>query len=600
MYQSLYRTFRPRTFDEIIGQSAIVQTLKNQILSGRIAHAYLFCGTRGTGKTSAARIMASAVNCQNPQSGNPCLCCESCISVQKERSLDIFEMDAASNSRVEEIRDMLEKVQYPPQFSRYKVYIIDEVHMLSNAAFNALLKTLEEPPDYMIFILATTEPQKLPATILSRCQRFDFGRISEEDIIERLREALDKEIQIEASALQLIAAAAEGSMRDAWSLMEVCLKNKDKLSERDVRETLGTVTKEFLYQFSDALIEKDSSKIYSHIQSIIASGKDAQVFLRDYARLLKNIIAFKLSGNSALYYGNDDNIIRLSKKADLDWLIACLDSCVRAEADSKWSSSPSSVLLLFALKACYLDDANSLLQISARVSELERKAKNLVQRDFDQNTNTSIDITEHNSTTNSDRSLTTQPQAIQSQDASENTVFAEPTGIKTEIPSDRNTEIYPLRGESISEKENDEKNSSYCAPAEADEPADAAHIKQKDSSPRKEGASDTDMVWNKVLRQIKADFPSFAYAFEGASYGGFDGKTFFVHHPNERAFLASILNRDSTAECIAKLLQNEMNDPQIHFKCLLKEEDRKQQENLAAKDLDFLSSMVGRDKIIVK
>lgn len=168
MYQSLYRTFRPRTFSDMVGQDAIVRTLRNQVSSGHTAHAYLFCGSRGTGKTSAARIMSMAMNCLTPSHGDPCLTCENCVTLQNDASLDVFEMDAASNSRVEEIRDMLEKVNYPPQQMKYKVYIIDEVHMLSNAAFNALLKTLEEPPEYMVFILATTEPQKLPATILSR------------------------------------------------------------------------------------------------------------------------------------------------------------------------------------------------------------------------------------------------------------------------------------------------------------------------------------------------------------------------------------------------------------------------------------------------
>ena len=179
MYQALYRKWRPRTFSEMAGQEAVIRTLRHQVASGRIAHAYLFCGSRGTGKTSAAKIMARAINCENPQDGDTCLACPACKALMEDASLDVFEMDAASNSRVEEIRDLLEKVDYPPQFSKYKVYIIDEVHMLSNAAFNALLKTLEEPPSYMVFILATTEPQKIPATILSRCHRFDFGRLTE-------------------------------------------------------------------------------------------------------------------------------------------------------------------------------------------------------------------------------------------------------------------------------------------------------------------------------------------------------------------------------------------------------------------------------------
>ena len=248
-YQSLYRTWRPQTFSQMVGQEAILRALKNQAAQGRVAHAYLFCGSRGTGKTSAARIMAMAINCQQNKDGDPCLVCDSCKALMSETTLDVFEMDAASNSRVEEIREMLARTDYPPQFVNYKVYIIDEVHMLSNAAFNALLKTLEEPPEYMVFILATTEPHKIPATILSRCQRFDFGRIAEQEIIARLKLALNEGLTADESALQLIAATAEGSMRDAWSLMDMCLGMDPDLTEEKVRYALGAVSQDFLYEF---------------------------------------------------------------------------------------------------------------------------------------------------------------------------------------------------------------------------------------------------------------------------------------------------------------------------------------------------------------
>ena len=231
MYQALYRVWRPKTFSEMVGQEAIVRTLRNQVMSGRIAHAYLFCGSRGTGKTSAARILTRAINCETPRDGDPCGECASCKTIDSGASFDVYEMDAASNSRVEEIRELLEKVDYPPQFGKYKVYIIDEVHMLSNAAFNALLKTLEEPPEYMVFILATTEPQKLPSTILSRCQRYDFGRYSEEQIAGHLKKVVEQSGETaEPEALELVARAAEGGMRDALSILDMCMGSGEKIT----------------------------------------------------------------------------------------------------------------------------------------------------------------------------------------------------------------------------------------------------------------------------------------------------------------------------------------------------------------------------------
>ena len=222
-YTALYRKWRPKTLDEVKGQDAICRTLKNQVVSQRVGHAYLFCGTRGTGKTSVAKIMAKAVNCERPVNGNPCNECETCKAIASESSMNVVEIDAASNNGVDNIRDIKEQVQYPPTQGKYRVFIIDEVHMLSNGAFNALLKTLEEPPEYVIFILATTEVHKIPVTVLSRCQRYDFKRISVETITHRLEElSLAEGITIEKKALAYIAKMADGAMRDALSLLDEC------------------------------------------------------------------------------------------------------------------------------------------------------------------------------------------------------------------------------------------------------------------------------------------------------------------------------------------------------------------------------------------
>ena len=270
-YQALYRAWRPGTFTEICGQDAITRTLKRQVMSGHIAHAYLFCGTRGTGKTTAAKVLSRAINCLNPKDGDPCRECEICRALQQENCMDVIEIDAASNNGVDEIRDLREKIKYPPAVTRYKVYIIDEVHMLSTGAFNALLKTLEEPPKHAVFILATTEPQKLPATILSRCQRFDFHRISVETIVDRLMVVLGGIGRTaEEDALYEIARAAEGAMRDALSLLDVCLSYTDgEVTGSLARDVLGTAGRSAMFEFTDALIKGDAGGALLHIDGVM-------------------------------------------------------------------------------------------------------------------------------------------------------------------------------------------------------------------------------------------------------------------------------------------------------------------------------------------
>jgi DNA polymerase-3 subunit gamma/tau len=374
MHQSLYRSWRPRTFSDMVGQDNIVRTLRNQAMSGRFAHAYLFCGSRGTGKTSAARIMAQAINCLNPQDGDPCLACEACQMLQSDATLDVFEMDAASNSRVEEIREMLEKVSYPPQFVKNKVYIIDEVHMLSTSAFNALLKTLEEPPSYMVFILATTEPQKIPATILSRCQRFDFGRISEKHIAERLALAV-ADRNAEPEALQLIALAAEGSMRDAWSLMDMCLGEEGDLTQACVREAMGSVDPTTMFSFVDALIAGDAARSLQWVDDIMRAGRDVQVFLRDLSTHLRQVIAAGLDGG-LLRDTTDENRMRYKEQAataPTSLLTALLSRCAVAEAGTRWASSPRATLEVFALQACQVREENDAAALRIRLDELERR-----------------------------------------------------------------------------------------------------------------------------------------------------------------------------------------------------------------------------------
>ena len=355
-------------------------------MSGRIAHAYLFCGTRGTGKTSTAKVFARAVNCENPDRGEPCGVCAACRALSAESSLDILEIDAASNNGVDEIRDLREKVKYPPQSGRYRVYIIDEVHMLSQGAFNALLKTLEEPPSYVVFILATTEPQKLPATILSRCQRFDFGRIPSHQIVDRLRVALEEGgIASEEAALARIARAAEGGMRDAWSIMDMCLgyaqEDGKGLTEALVLQVLGAADKRFLFEFADMLIGADAPGALSMIDQMMRAGREVQVFVRDVSGHLRNLMLADVCGEEhaaqLLEVTKEDAAayVQQARRTSHTRLMRMLDLFLASETDMKWAAQPRFALEAAALRACEPEESLQLEALVSRVDELERKIR---------------------------------------------------------------------------------------------------------------------------------------------------------------------------------------------------------------------------------
>ena len=293
-YLALYRKYRPRTFEDVRGREVIVRTLRNQIVSGRIAHSYLFCGTRGTGKTTIAKIFAKAVNCENPKDGSPCCECPSCKAIGADASLNVVEMDAASNNGVDDIRNIIDQVAYSPTQGKYRVYIIDEVHMLSMAAFNALLKTLEEPPSYAIFILATTEPNKLPITILSRCQRYDYGRLSTETIEGRLREVSDAEgLEVEDKALRYIAGAADGSMRDGLSLLDQCNAfnyGNEVLTYEKTLEILGAVDTRVFSRLYNHIHSGDTAAALKVLEDVLMQGREMMQFVADFLWYLRNLM----------------------------------------------------------------------------------------------------------------------------------------------------------------------------------------------------------------------------------------------------------------------------------------------------------------------
>lgn len=372
-YTALYRKFRPLTFSEMVGQEHITRTLKNQIIAGRVGHAYLLNGVRGTGKTSAAKILARAINCLNPKDGEPCNECEICKAALSGSLTDIVEMDAASNNSVEDIRQIREEVNFLPTLAKYRVYIIDEVHMLSPGAFNALLKTLEEPPKHVKFILATTEPQKLPATILSRCQRFDFKKISEPDITQNL-EKICKEcnIQYSVDALNLIAELSEGAMRDALSILERCSQGEDNnITEQKVKELVGIPKLEYISGITKAILEYDVNSSLEISNKIILEGKDLTNFLWEIIKYIRDIMILKTTENSSNIYSEDDkNLMQdLTKNVSKDRLLQIIYTLSDLENEIKWSSQKNIIFQVGIMRLCSKEN----MSLSERVDALEEK-----------------------------------------------------------------------------------------------------------------------------------------------------------------------------------------------------------------------------------
>jgi len=363
-YVALYRKFRPKTFDEVVGQEHIEKTLKNQIINNRVGHAYLFSGGRGSGKTSTAKILARAVNCLHPVEGEPCNECEICKQALEGNLVDITEMDAASNNGVDNIRDIREEVEFIPTTAKYRGYIIDEVHMLSTGAFNALLKTLEEPPAHVIFILATTEPQKLPATILSRCQRFDFKRISREDIMKRLKYiCTENETKIEENALRMIANLADGAMRDAISILDRCVSDGDEIiTEEKIRELSGVPQFEYLSKMTEAIIEKSPESALKIAEKLIEEGKDINVFLWELIKFVRDIVVTSIDGNLVAYSEEEKQIIHtIFNKGRKEEFLNLIAKLSEIQNNLKWSTEPTILFETGIIKLC-LEEEKKLRQ----------------------------------------------------------------------------------------------------------------------------------------------------------------------------------------------------------------------------------------------
>ncbi len=386
-YVTLYRKWRPNEFGEVKGQEHIVTTLMNQIKHDRIGHAYLFCGTRGTGKTTIAKLFAKAVNCEHPlEDGSPCNECETCKSINAGNYINVKEIDAASNNGVDSIRDIRDEVQYSPTDGKYRVYIIDEVHMLSIGAFNALLKTLEEPPSYVIFILATTESHKIPITIVSRCQKYDFKRISLETIADRLKELMDREgLEVEDKAIRYIAKAADGSMRDGLSLLEQCISFHfgEILTYDRVIEVLGIVDIEVLTRLLTSIIDRDTMKAIEVIDDIVWQGRELGQFITDFTWYMRNVLLVKASSDDVENLDMSEENIKvvtdISNTVDMESLMRYIRVFSELSNNIKYATSKRVLLEMAVIKLCIPEMDNNYDALSDRIKALEQDVESKLE-----------------------------------------------------------------------------------------------------------------------------------------------------------------------------------------------------------------------------
>jgi DNA polymerase III subunit gamma/tau len=397
-YQALYRVWRPQSFEDVVGQGHITKTIQNALMQDKLSHAYLFSGPRGTGKTTAAKIIAKAVNCEKAPVAEPCNECDACRGITNGTISDVLEIDAASNTGVDDIRDIRDKVKFAPSSVTYKVYIIDEVHMLSTGAFNALLKTLEEPPSHVIFILATTEPHKIPATIVSRCQRFDFKRIDSGSIIGRMKKIIDANgTEVEEEALQLLARAAEGGMRDALSLLDQSISySDDKVRVEDVLSVTGSASQTHLSEMAEAFLEKDVSKALTITTEILHEGKDPVRFLGDLIYYYRDMLLYKAAPNLEELLERvamDTAFEKLADRTETENIYSIIGQLNQAQQEMKWTNHPKIFLETTFIKICYqkqdsgsaISENPSVEPLLHRIEQLEQELSKLKQGGWSQN-----------------------------------------------------------------------------------------------------------------------------------------------------------------------------------------------------------------------
>lgn len=491
MYKALYRKYRPLDFNQMIGQDALVMSLKNQIKNNEVSHAYLFSGTRGTGKTSAAKIFARAVNCEQPIDGNPCNKCKSCLSILNNTSVDVVEMDAASNNGVDDIRDLKDKVIYPPTFLKYKVYIIDEVHMLSKGAFNALLKILEEPPSHLIFILATTEKEKIPATILSRTQKFEFSRVSLENIIKRLKyisqmegKTLDDEVYL------LIAKTSDGAMRDALSVLDQLLSfDSDHISIEKAMDVLGISSSESLFELTSAYLNKDAARAVSVIDDIAIQGKDFLSLNNQLLKHMRDLMLVRTLKNpeNLVYSTYLKDFKEQAATCDLDNILDIIDELKDLQVNLKYAENPRILLEMTSIKICNKKNFKSLQMnldnLSKRVEKLEFLSS--LTKDSTNNKNIyrqSLEKPNENDIINLNSDMKSENEVLEKSSQSD------PLSVNTEENSDYNRSI-----------DEDKKEYHKNSLKNIDD-----QLVDNEAPEKSLGINDIKKDWNEILNDLKA------------------------------------------------------------------------------------------------
>ena len=449
MHKALYRAYRPQTFKDVVGQEHIIRTLKNQIQNNNVGHAYLFCGTRGTGKTSTAKIFARALNCQNSVDEEPCNECEVCKDILSDNIMDVIEIDAASNNSVDDIREIRENVKYTPAKCKYKVYIIDEVHMLSQGAFNALLKTLEEPPSYVIFILATTEPHKIPATILSRCQRFDFKRVTVKDMSTRMKEICDDvNVVVDDRALNLIARNSQGALRDALSILDQCMSfSENDIEYKDVVDLLGTVNIEQLFEMAEYVIKEDTKKCLEILNEFVVWGKDIKNLIDDLIDHFRNLMVCKVSSDLDEIISLPEEIVEQLKvqasTIEVNDIIRILNILSTTQDAIKVSSNPrvlAEVSIMKLSQPMFDESKESLLK---RISNLEEVIKS---GKININNNVEIESKKETKETSEKNEVEAEEEVFYEEVKSEDVELIEKSweNILTHIKKDKNMPVYAI------------------------------------------------------------------------------------------------------------------------------------------------------------
>ena len=541
-YIALYRRWRPQDFDALVGQDHIRTALTNALDTGKIAHAYLFTGPRGTGKTSTARILAKALNCEKGPSAHPCNQCENCLRATEGSSMDIFEIDAASNRGIDEIRQLREKVAFAPVNGRYKIYIIDEVHMMTNDAFNALLKTLEEPPAHVVFILATTEPHKIPATIHSRCQRFDFHRVTVEEIAAHLTKvARESEIEADEDALRLIAIQADGGMRDALSLLDQCAVMDKKVSVESVRSVLGIVGREGLRALTGAIGEENLPQALLTMNELIGQGKDVRQILTELSEYLRALLLYQ----AAPHYGDiylTDSKEALQKLAPLFTearIVAAQQRLHEAMEELRWAVRGKITAELCIFDLCKLE-GSSLPALQARVEKLE---KLLANKDFnDTVTLTAAPATPGHSV----------PEPVKRVKSTAETIAPS----WEEQPERRAADIMTV-------------NEQHDAPVADYEEVRTEKVKAESPDNAREMIPEGEEIWNKALARIKADKKMSLHACASCgSVAGFDGKNLTVGF--KVAYSCERMNRHDYKQKMEEVML-ELSREAVSLRCVVEE-----------------------------